>query len=149
MGLTVDTRILKKFKHRVHVCRNEDVVVDGQLIFQRRSLFEGWAMIDPRRTQTFGADGHSIYEERDRRTHFIRMRYNPDVEYSVAAWLYEERRKSPPRWFKILFSGDEYETSQYWKFECRLMERGDDILQPITAGEVPGSILGVPEGIEI
>src|ERR1044072_9133081 len=141
MGLTVDTRILKKFKHRVHVCRNEDVVADGILKFQKVSLFQGRAMIDPRRTQTFSAEGHSVFEERDRRTHFIHMRYNPNVEYSTAAWIYEERAKSPPRWFKILFSGDEYEPSQYWKFDCRLMERGDDILRPIDL-EAPGRFVG-------
>lgn len=146
MGLTVDTRIAKKFKHRVYVCRNEDVIVDNQLTFTKNKIWEGWAMIERRRVSTFSQQGHSVLEENDRRSHFIRMRYNPFVELTAAAWLYEHRVLSAPRWFKILSSGDEDENSQYFLFDCRLMERGDDLAAPVGAD---GSIVGVPAGITL
>jgi len=132
MGLTVDTRIRRKFRHRVRICRAEDVIVDGKMLISKRHIHEGWAMINPRRTQTFSAAGHTVYEEKDRRTHFIHMNYTPELLLTTAAWIYEERLKSVPRWFKILFSGDEYEDSRYFKFDCRLIEHGDDIIEPTT-----------------
>lgn len=145
MGLTVDTRVQKKFKHRVHLCRAEDVVVDNQLVFQKRAVHEGWAMIETRRVSTFSAQDHAVYEEKDRRTHFIYMRYNPGLDITLAAWLYEERRKSPPRWFKILFAGEEHDDSRYFQFDCRLMERGDNLIEPVAANAPQ---LGVPEGMQ-
>ena len=134
MGLTVDTRIAKKFKHRLAVCRQEDVVVGSELVYAKQQIYTGWAYIERRRAGTFSAQDQAVYAEKDQRTHFIRMRYRPDVLISTAAWLYEERLKSPPRWFKILFSGDEHEDSRYFYFECKLMERGDDVISPLDQG---------------
>jgi hypothetical protein len=144
MGQTVDTRVIKKFKHRVQVCSAADVVVDGKLEFSQKFIYDGWAMINPRRTSTFSPEGHTVFEEKDRRTHFIHMRYNPQVVITTSAWIYEKRLKSPPRWFKILFAGDEFEDSRYFKFDCRLMEAGDDILEPVSDQK----FLGVPEGLK-
>lgn len=141
MSQVVDTRVLKKFKHFVQVCSARDVVVDGHLEFSQKFIYEGWAMIEPRRQQTYSPEGQTIFEEKDRRTHFIRMRYRPDVEITTSAWLYEKRRLSAPRWFKILFSGDEYEDGRYFKFDCRLMEAGDHIIEPTAESQ-----LGVPSG---
>jgi hypothetical protein len=145
MGLTVDTRVIKKFKHRVQVCSAEDVVVNGKLEFRQKFIYDGWAMINPRRTQTFSMEGQTVFEEKDRRTHFIHMRYNPNVLLTTSAWIYEARLKSPPRWFKILFSGDEYEDSRYFKFDCRLMSTGDDILEP----QNDQKFVGIPEGFKL
>lgn len=144
MGQTVDTRVLKKFKHWMQVCSARDVIVGDQLQFSQKFIYEGWAMINPRRQQTFSAEGHSVMEEKDRRTHFIHMRYNPNVEITTSAWIYEERRLSPPRWFKILFSGDEYEDGRYFKFDCRLMEAGDSIIEPSDQ-----NIPGIPNGFKL
>jgi hypothetical protein len=144
MGLTVDTRIRKKFKHRVAICRAEDVVIDGQLVFQKRFIKEGWAMIETRRVQTFSQQNQAVFEEKDRRTHFIYMNYDPNLLLSTAAWLYEERRKSPPRWFKILFAGEEHDDSMFFQFDCRLIERGDDIMEPVMSQRPQ---LGVPAGV--
>jgi len=144
MSQAVDTRIIKKFRHRVQVCRGEDVVVNGNLSFEKKFVYDGWAMIVPRRASTFSPNGHTVFEEKDRRTHFIKMRYNPNVEITTAAWIYEARLKSPPRWFKILFVSDEFENSQFFNFECRLMEAGDDITEP---GTQPQTIPGIPAGM--
>lgn len=140
MGQTVDTRIRRKFIHRIKLCRAEDVVVDGEMLISKHFVHEAWAMINPRRTQTFSQQGQTVYEEKDRRTHFIHINYSPDLLLSTTAWIYEEPLKSAPRWFKVLFAGDEYENSRYFKFECRLIERGDDILRPSAEEVVEGRI---------
>jgi head-tail adaptor len=131
MGLTVDTRIAKKFKHRLSVCRQEDVMEGKELVYRKQEIYTGWAMIDRRRAGTFSQQDQAVFAEKDQRTHFIRMRYRPDVLISTAAWLYEARLKSAPRWFKILFAGDEYEDSRYFYFECKLIEHGDEVIQPV------------------
>lgn len=130
MGMTVDTRIAKKFKHRLAVCRQSDVISGNQLVYSKQQIYTGWAYVERRRAGTFSDRDQAVLAEKDQRTHFIRMRYRPDVLISTAAWLYEEQLKSPPRWFKILFSGDEHEDSRYFYFECKLMERGDDVISP-------------------
>lgn len=136
MGLTIDTRVAKKFKHRLSVCRQEDVVLENDLLYRKHEIYTGWAMVERRRAQTFSPDGQSVLEEHNRRTHFIRMRYRPDVEITMAAWLYEHRMKSAPRWFKVLNVGDEYEDSRYFLFECRLMEQGDQTIKPIITSDL-------------
>lgn len=146
MGQTVDAPVIKKFKHRVHLCSNQDVIVDGKLEFQKKFIHEGWARIDRRRAQTFSQAGQTVFEEKDRRTHFIQMRYNANIEVTTSAWIYEHRLISPPRWFKILFVGDKDEDSRLWLFECRLMEAGDDVIVP-TIGD--HKQLGVPEGFSL
>lgn len=146
MSQVVDTRVMKKFKHRLAVCSARDVVVEGKLEFSKKFIYEGWAMINPRRQQTFSPNGHSILEEKDRRTHFIHMRYRHDIEITSSAWLYEKRLKSAPRWFKILFVGDEYEDGRYFKFDCRLMEMGDNLIDPEDDAE---KYLGVPAGFKL
>jgi len=149
MGLTVDTRVLRKFKHLVKVCSAQDVVIDnGQLVYQKKEIFEGWAMIVARRAQVFDPYGQAILEERNRRTHFIHMRKRPDIQVTSAAWIYEEPRLSPPRWFKLLNSMDELEDGQFFKFECRLVEMGDDILKPIEPSKNEG-LHGLLPGVQL
>lgn len=132
MGQTLDTRVLKKFKHRLTVCSQSDVVVENKtIVLTRKGIYTGWAMITNRRAQAFSVEGASVLEPREQRTHYIVMRYRPDVIITTAAWLYEERRKSPPRWFKIINVSDENELGEYFRFEVRLMEAGDDLIEPV------------------
>lgn len=148
MGLTVDTRIIKKFKHFVQVCSADDVA-DGKggISYQKKMVLEGWAMIEARRAQTIDPHGISVMEERDRRTHFIRMRYRPNVLITSSAWIYEHRRLSAPRWFKVLHWSDELEDGQYWKIECVQYEVSDEAPRPT---EPTNSRLhSLPEGVEL
>jgi hypothetical protein len=149
VGLTVDTRITKKFKHLVQVCSAEDVADgNGGISYQKKMIFEGWAMIVARRAQTVDPYGNTVMEERDRRTHFIHMRYRPNVLITSSGWIYEHRRLSAPRWFKILHWMDELEDGQYWKIECVQYEVSDDAPRPI---ETPTSnrLHSLPEGVEL
>lgn len=127
MGLTLDTRVLKKFKHRLVVCSQDDVVVDaGEMSLSRKGVYEGWAAITPRRSSTWSEQGNAVMDPANLRSHIIIMRYRADVDITSFAWLYEKQLKSPPRWFKILTVVDENENSEYFKFECHLVEKGED-----------------------
>lgn len=147
MGQTLDTRVIKKFKHRLTVCSQADVVVENKtMVLSRKGIYTGWAMITNRRASAFSVEGQTVLEPREQRTHYIIMRYRSDIEITTAAWLHEARLKSAPRWFKILNVMDENELGEYWKFEVRLMENSDEAIEPTAPNQ---GHLYVPEGIKL
>lgn len=118
-------------KHRLVVCSMKDVVVVGEgLRLTRKGIFSGWAKITPKSPSPFAPNGSAFPQSTEKQTHEICMTYNPHVEISTAAWLFEERRISSPRWFKVLEYSEINDCGKYWKFKCRLVERGDDISRP-------------------
>ena len=62
-------------------------------------------------------------EEADRVTHIITIRGATEVDITSAAWVYEEFRKSPPRWYKVVGFSD---VDRWIRMTCRLVERSDD-----------------------
>ncbi len=68
--------------------------------------------------------GFAIKELTDRPTHLIFVRAALGIEYSSAAWVYEERRKSMPRWYKVIgFS----EQGHWIMLQCHLVEKDDSV----------------------
>lgn len=142
---------ISDLRHRVHLCSQKDVVVDGTLKLNREGVLTMWASVEARTAQAFSPHGAAMNEPRNARTHVIMTRYHRDIDVSALAWLYEARLKSAPRWFKILkVSVTEGRGSQMFKFECRLVESKADIVEPATEKPAAaGPAWGLPEGVKL
>jgi head-tail adaptor len=127
---------IKDRKHRVIVCsQKSDVDEEGRLLITRAGVIQGWAAIEPVKAIRFSRDGVAMQKNTSQPTHDVTMNYNPDVNISVSAWIYEHRLKSPPRWFKVLSVINVDECSQYMKLRCRLVEANDDVTEPVDEKE--------------
>lgn len=140
---------IASLRHRVALCTQRDVVEEGtDLRIVRQGVMNMWASIEPKKASTFTPRGAASQESRNTRTHIICTRYHRDVDVSHLAWLYEERRKSAPRWFKILsVVQSERSGSEYFMFDCRLTERGEGLAEP--TAELSGPVVGMPEGVTL
>lgn len=138
-------------RHRVHLCSQKDVVVGTDLKLAREGVLSMWAAIEARAASTFSPTGASMGEPRNKRSHVITTRYHRDLDISVLAWLYEERLKSAPRWFKIIkVAVTEGKGSQFFKFDCRLVESTADIVEPVhESAAATGPVWGLPEGVKL
>ena len=96
---------ISDFRHRVSLCTMYDVVESGSTIsLSRVPHAEMWAKIYalPHLPSFISPMGFAIKEKGDRVTHWITIRYKADLDFTSAAWIYEPRIKSPPRWYKVL-----------------------------------------------
>lgn len=133
-------------RHRVTICSAQDVVTEaGELRLTRVGAWDCWAAIKATRPSTFGRDGYVVKDPREGASHEIAIRYRTDKLISAAAWVYEARRKSAPRWFKVLSIRQEGEELI---LSCRLIERSDDVLAPVEPGEAlrPAAL---PQGVAL
>jgi hypothetical protein len=125
--------MISDLKNYVKLCSQKDVISDaGDLRLVRKEILSTWANIVSKRGSMFNGPGMAIKDSRSVRTHVVYIRYRPELLISAYAWLYEARRISPPRWFKIL-SVAEHAENMYC-FDCRLVERGDDLTRPTATG---------------
>lgn len=142
---------IAKLRHHLLLCSQNDVVTkDGDMILNRTAVRALRAMIEPKKASTFSAQGAAHMDTKDARTHVITTRLSPDLEISTYAWLYEERRKSSPRWFKILSVVEtEMGGRPFFVFDCRLVERGDAIVKPDDGLEADQTVVGLPHGVAL
>lgn len=143
---------ISDFRHRLRLCSQTDVVNDGTLFLARQGVQSVRAKIKPHKASTFSREGATIKESRDARTHVVTIRHFDDLSISTYAWLYEERIKSPARWFKILSVVEtEQGGSRYYMFDCRLHEATDNAPapdeQPPEGGLDP--VVGLPQGVSL
>jgi head-tail adaptor len=143
---------IRDFKHRITLCSASDVVTEGgTMVLSRVAAWDAWAHIEESRGSFFSRDGYAVKEQRDQRSHKICIRYRTDKEISGAAWIYEQRAKSSPRWFKVLSVCDKGEMGRFWQLECRLVERSDDVVKPVEAkpDDVTLQGMALPEGVTL
>ena len=103
-GLEFSTKI-SDLRNRISLCTMRDVVEDGGVMtLARDNIATVWARVyaQPHLPSFISPYGYAVQESSDRPTHLITVRYKIDLDISSAAWVYEVRRKSPPRWYKIL-----------------------------------------------
>ncbi|AFH19819.1 structural protein [Agrobacterium phage 7-7-1] len=132
---------IKDRKHRVIVCsQKSDVDDNGQLLISRTGSINGWAAIEPVKAIRFSKDGVSMQKDTFQPTHDITMNYNPDVNISVSAWVYEHRLKSPPRWFKVISVINVDECSQFMRLRSRLVESNDEVEKPVSEENSFGAV---------
>lgn len=116
--------------HRIALCRQDDIVVTGGVMELRRtSVVRTWARIKSYYglPAFVGQSGFVVIDAITRATHNITVRIGLEVDVTSSAWIYEERRKGMPRWYKVLgFS----ESTNWLNMPCRLVEKSDTALVP-------------------
>jgi hypothetical protein len=118
---------ISELKHRVAICTMKDVVVSSdRMELRREAVVWTRAKIDHQaHLPSFISEaGYAIKELATRGTHRIRVRSTLGIDYSSAAWIYEEFFKSPPRWYKVLGFVDEPRGTVM--LECHLVENRDE-----------------------
>lgn len=114
---------ISDLRHRVRLCTNEDVVINGaEMVLRRKEVRASWAAIEHQTHMSsfISKEGFAVQENTARPTHRITVRAQHDLDFSAAAWVYEEFLKSPPRWYKVLGFVDE---ENWIMLECHLVER--------------------------
>jgi hypothetical protein len=117
---------IAQLKHRVAICTMKDVVMGpDRMELRREAVVWTWARIDHQQhlPSFLSQDGFAIKELATRATHRIRVRSTLGIDYSSAAWIYEEFLKSPARWYKVLGFVDDVENMVM--LECHLVESSD------------------------
>jgi hypothetical protein len=116
--------------HRVVLCRQDDIVdKDGAMELRRTGVVRAWARIKSYYglPAFVGQHGFTVVDPITRATHNITVRAGLAVDVTYTAWIYEERRKGMPRWYKVLgFS----ESSSWLNMPCRLVEKSDTAQVP-------------------
>jgi hypothetical protein len=145
-------------KNRITLCSMQDIVDDGGTMQLTRTaaLKTVWADVQPTKPNFFSTkpsflsvEGRGIIDDANKPTHTIYMRPNHTLNLTTAAWVYEERRVSSPRWYKIIGMLEE-ETGT--EITCRLVERSDTLTKPVALDKsvtTPGvtSLEPLPEGV--
>lgn len=124
---------VNELDHRIALCTMHDVVEkNGVMVLKRTAVARIWARIISRQTLAnnfLSPDGFSIMEQVKRTTFFITFRHRVEVELTSAAWVYEEFRKSPPRWYKVVgFT----EIPEWTTIHAHLYERSGKVEKPVT-----------------
>lgn len=129
----------------------KDVVESGgQMSLARKDVYHCWARVVATSNSYFNGAGDAIKQSRDARSHQICIRMRRDIDFTQAAWLYEERLQSGARWFKILDMREQNENGQYFEFDCRVVERGVSLQPP--KPDAPAPVLGavaMPAGVRL
>lgn len=114
-------------KHRVAICTMKDVVVSSDRMELRREAVV-WTRAKIEHQQHLpsfmSSEGFAIKEFATRATHRIRVRAGLQIDYTSAAWVYEEFLKSPPRWYKVLGFVDD--SVKMVMLECHLVESSEN-----------------------
>lgn len=143
---------ISDLKHRVVLCRMDDVVAsDGVMELRRDAVLSAWVSIVAKQASMFSTENVAIKESQDRQTHLITMRFRRDIDISAMAWVYEKRMQSGDRWFKVLGIKEQSEDGQFMVLSCRLVERGETMSKPAEPVTTAGLDLArpTPKGIEL
>jgi hypothetical protein len=123
---------IAKLKYRVALCSMKDVVEsDGTMSLTREGVTWTWAAITSavNLPSFMGVSGYAVLESTSRMTHKIVTRALPHLDITSAAWIYEERGISAPRWYKFLGVA---ESDCWWSFSVHLVEKSDNVQPPVT-----------------
>lgn len=141
---------IREFKHRVALCSMKDVVEEGGIMtLTRQDVYHCWAKITVYLKSLFSKEGYSIKQNENDRTHHIFIRNRRDIDITSAAWVYEERLQSPPRWFKVIGIFDQSEDGEYIAIDARLVEKSMDISPPVEANKINLKPSPLPTGVEL
>lgn len=118
--------------HRVALCSMHDVVDDqGHMRLIREVVSWQWAQIDAalNLVSFLSPQGYAFMDSNNAwASHRVILRGASGLEITSAAWVYEQRRKSAPRWYKVLgFT----ESDNWLLLSTHLMERSDQATPPV------------------
>ena len=117
---------------RVALCSMNDIVTkDGYMALAREPKKYVWAQIDAALNLPafITAAGYSYMESHNAwGTHRVIVRAQTHVEPTARAWVYELKRKTSPRWYKVLgFT----ESDQWIIMITHLIERSEEAVPPM------------------
>ena len=120
--------------HRLALCTQKDIVVGPSTMeLRREAVVWTWGRVRSHYglPSIIAQSGYSIFNAigvNTTATHAITVRAGISVEITAMAFIYEEFRKSPPRWYKVLgFS----ETDDFLTMPVRMIEKSDAVLPPL------------------
>jgi hypothetical protein len=117
---------IRDLKHRIAICTMKDVVVSAdRMELRREAIVWTRAKIDHQHhlPSFMSVEGYAVKEYANRATHRIRVRAGLNIDYTSAAWIYEEFFRSPPRWYKVLGFVDD--SVDFVMLECHLVESSE------------------------
>jgi len=122
---------------------NDVVDENGTMRLAREIVTLTWAQVEARRGAFVAVSGYTIDDPLEKKTHLITLRYRTDLEITSAAWIYEARLKSAPRWYKVIeILNDNSEFVSIW---CRLVEQSDTVTPPVA--KIAGAAM--PQGVKL
>lgn len=144
--------LIKDFRHRVHLCSQKDVVLDSDMLrLSRTDVYACWANIVASKGSMFSSEGYNL-DKKPVRTHKLTIRYNRNVDFTQAAWFYEERLQSGARWYKALGWTELEERGLYLVFDVRLVDRGFEAIEPtapVATDHGPLAAVPLPGGVRL
>jgi pheromone shutdown protein TraB len=121
---------IHELNHRIALCTQKDVVVNGQTMELRRTeVVWCWARVKSHYGLPFviGQMGYTISDLTTKATHAITIRNGLVDNVTDTAYVYEEFRKSAPRWYKVLGIS---EPERFIVMTTRLIEVSDMATPP-------------------
>jgi hypothetical protein len=121
---------INEMKHRIALCSQKDVVLDGQtMALVRTSVVWCWARVKSHYGLPFyvGQQGYTISDPVTKATHAITIRNGLVDNITNTAYVYEEFLKSAPRWYKVLGIS---EPDKFLVLTTRLIEMSDMVNPP-------------------
>jgi hypothetical protein len=113
---------------------------DSVISLSRAPVAEMWAKIYalPHLPSFISPMGFAIKETANRVTHWITLRYKADLDFTSAAWVYERRLKSPPRWYKVV---GYYDNEPWIVLHAHLTEKSVEANPPRTLLSSKGGVM--------
>lgn len=129
-------------RNRVALCSMRDVVEkDGMMALTRHEVVRCWAQVKASTNLAvmLSQRGYAIKDGFTQLSHNITIRAGIGVDITSAAWVYEERLKSQPRWYKVLGF---VEDGNWLVLSCHLVEKSDAVTPPQNAlTAVPSNVI--------
>lgn len=138
-----------KMKDRVCISSMKDRVEDGSMMMTREGIITCWAMVDLWRASYQAPTGYVVDAADEKPTHYIYTRFRYDTIFTTATWIYNERLKSPPRWFKVIAVSDVDEEGRFTCFTCRLVEQSDSVSAPQPPRAPQFGALPLPDSVKL
>ena len=129
--------------HRLAMCKQQDIVVDAStMALRREEVVWTWGRVKSHYglPSILGQTGYTIMGAtgiNTTPTHAITIRAGIGLIITSTAFIDEEFRKSPPRWYRVL---GWTETDDFYTFPVRMVELSDFALPPqgaLTARPTP------------
>jgi hypothetical protein len=121
---------IHEMNRRVALCTQQDIVANGKTMELRRvGVVWAWARIKSHYGLPFtiGHSNYTIMDPSTKATHAITVRNGLVDNVTAMAYVYEEFRKSAPRWYKVLGVS---EPDKFLVFTTRMVEISDLAIPP-------------------
>ena len=121
---------IHEMNRRVVLCTQKDIIVDSKTMeLRREAVVWAWARIKSHYGLPFmiGQSAYTVMDPSTKATHAITVRNGLVDNVTDTAFVYEEFRKSAPRWYRVLGVS---EPDKFLVFTCRMVEISDMAIPP-------------------